>query len=212
MLTGDVSYKLCINAFHCATCSFNQMMEDLADQEADLPMADTFSVDGVQVPPELHYHRAHTWVRLERGGDVRVGLDDFGQWLLGSVRGVRLPEVGERIFEGSAACELTLADHREVSPLAPMSGEVTARNERLIVDPGLLNTSPYSAGWLFTLRACDFASDLVSLLRGEEARRWIARENQRAGGVAARDRKQWKEDLLQRMVSEFLFVQLERAA
>ena len=36
MLTGEVSYKLCINGFNCANCSFQQMMEDSPEAEKDL--------------------------------------------------------------------------------------------------------------------------------------------------------------------------------
>ena len=81
MLTGEVSYKLCINGFNCANCSFQQMIEDSAEAETgwDFPVDDSRSIEGFRLPQGMHHHRGHTWVRVGRDGDVRVGLDDFGQ-------------------------------------------------------------------------------------------------------------------------------------
>jgi glycine cleavage system H protein len=38
---------------------------------------------------------------------------------------------------------------------APVSGEVTARNETLDGTPELVNSDPYGEGWLFELRPAD---------------------------------------------------------
>jgi glycine cleavage system H protein len=35
---------------------------------------------------------------------------------------------------------------------APVSGTVTAVNEALAANPGLVNSEPYGAGWFFRLR------------------------------------------------------------
>src|SRR5512144_417024 len=51
-------------------------------------------VAGYELPDGLHYHRGHTWVRVEDGETVAVGIDDFARRLIGPARGVRLPAVG----------------------------------------------------------------------------------------------------------------------
>jgi glycine cleavage system H protein len=38
---------------------------------------------------------------------------------------------------------------------APLSGEVTARNEALDGAPELVNSDPYGEGWMFELRLAD---------------------------------------------------------
>jgi glycine cleavage system H lipoate-binding protein len=215
MLTGDVSYKLCINAFRCATCSFGQMMEDsvAADVAAgsDLPENESRTIADFRLLRGVHYHRGHTWVRIERDGNVRWGLDDFGQWLLGSIRHVRLPGNGEAVFEGVPACELRLNTGR-IDILAPISGRVIARNQRLLDQPGLVNESPYTQGWLLMLKPSDLSSELISLLYGGEAGKWLELEIGRVHEKAKGDRDHWRDDLVSEIAGEFLFTGLKEAA
>jgi glycine cleavage system H lipoate-binding protein len=211
MLTGDVSYKLCINAFRCATCSFRQMMEDAAAADGDLPEDESRTIADLRLPRGVHYHRGHTWVRVERDGNVRWGLDDFGQWLLGSIRHVRLPGTGEAVFEGVPAAELRL-DTGRIDILTPISGRVIARNQRLLDQPGLVNESPYAEGWLLMLKPSDLSSELISLLYGGEAGKWLELEIGRVQEKAKGDRDQWRDDLVSEMAGEFLLTGLKEAA
>src|SRR5512135_1174495 len=50
-----------------------------------------------QVPADLFFHRGHTWVRLEGGDTVTIGLDDFAQKLVGPVGSLQLPAVGRPV-------------------------------------------------------------------------------------------------------------------
>jgi glycine cleavage system H lipoate-binding protein len=222
MLTGDISYKLCINSFKCATCSFGQMMEDSVAAAETYSADDLQTIAGLRFPHGVHHHRSHTWVRVERDGNVRMGLDDFAQWLLGSVQDVRLPGPGEAVFESVPACEICL-NAGLVGVLAPVSGRVIAINNRLLEQPGLINESPYTDGWLIMVEPSDLPCDMASLLYGEEAIRWIEREVERIMKKIKRDRFQvslveldknatWREGLIEEMTGEFLFAKLEKAA
>jgi glycine cleavage system H lipoate-binding protein len=211
MLTGDVSYKLCINVFRCVTCSFAQMMEDSAPAEPDLVAGDSHTIEGLHFPGGLHYHRSHSWVRVERNGDVRMGLDDFGQWLLGDVRQVRVPECGEGVFEGATACEFRL-NTGQIGVMAPVSGRVIARNERLLEQPGLVNESPYTQGWLLMVRPFDLSSELISLLYGQEARRWLELEVGRIKEKSKWERTGWKDGFVREIAGEFLLAEMKKAA
>jgi glycine cleavage system H protein len=52
---------------------------------------------------------------------------------------------------GSSCGELEST--KSVSELyAPCDGEVIEVNEAVVADPGLINTDPFGAGWLFRLR------------------------------------------------------------
>ena len=48
-------------------------------------------------PEELKYTKEHIWVRVENNSAV-IGITDFAQEDLGTVRGVELPEEGELQF------------------------------------------------------------------------------------------------------------------
>ena len=222
MLTGEISYKLCINGFNCANCSFQQMMEDSGETNWDLPVDDSYSIEGFHLPQEMHYHRGHTWIRIEHNGDVRVGLDDFGQWLLGSVRGVQLPEAGETVFGNARACDVRL-NAGQIGLLAPVSGRVIATNEKLLKQPELVNRSPYTSGWLFTMKPFDLPSELVNLLYGRRARRWAEHEIGRVRDKVDGDSKQssihelekditWRKNLIDEIAGEFLLTKLKKVA
>jgi glycine cleavage system H protein len=85
---------------------------------------------------------------------VRVGITAYAQDALGDVVYVTLPDVGAAVSAGDACGEVEST--KSVSDLfAPLTGEVTARNESLDATPELVNTDPYGEGWLFELRPSD---------------------------------------------------------
>ena len=80
-----------------------------------------------------------------------VGITAFAANALGDVVYVQLPKVGERVTAGQPCGELEST--KSVSDLyAPASGEVTEINQALTNDPALVNSGPFTEGWLFRLR------------------------------------------------------------
>lgn len=130
---------------------------------------------GFRIAEALFYHPAHLWARVERRGQVRVGLDDFGQWLLGRIYHVGLPDVGARVIAGDPCGEL--AYHAgEIALLAPVTGVIHQLNEKLTRYPSLVNHDPYGEGWMMILQPECLQEDLQQLLYGEQALAWYAQE------------------------------------
>jgi glycine cleavage system H protein len=99
------------------------------------------------VPPELHYTAEHEWVALD-GTVASIGITDHAQKALGDVVFVSLPAVGATVEAGEPCGEVEST--KSVSDIySPVDGEVTAVNEEIGDDPGLVNADPYGAGWLF---------------------------------------------------------------
>ncbi len=124
------------------------------------------------------YHPAHMWVRIERPESVRIGLDDFGQKLLGRIYLVRLPNVGVRVRAGRP-CVILVHQMGEMPLRAPVTGVIQCINERLRLRPSLLNQDPYGEGWALILRAEKWPEQSKHLLFGERAIQWYEREIQR---------------------------------
>ena len=118
------------------------------------------------IPENLKYSAEHEWIQAtDDASVVRVGITDFAQDALGDVVYVDLPEVGSEIQAGNAIGEVEST--KSVSDVfAPVSGEITAVNDDLDDEPGLVNSAPYEGGWLFEVRLSD-ASVLDSLLDAE---------------------------------------------
>lgn len=112
-------------------------------------------------PETLSYTTDHEWVRELEGADgstVRVGITAFAQNALGDVVYVSLPAVGDTLTAGETCGEVEST--KSVSDLfAPLSGQVTAVNTALDSAPELVNTAPYSEGWMYELRLAGGSGD-----------------------------------------------------
>jgi glycine cleavage system H protein len=106
------------------------------------------------VPGDLRYTRDHEWVRVETDGSVVVGITDHAQHQLGELVFVELPETGRTVAAGEG-CAVVESVKAASDVYAPLSGTVVGVNEALNAEPGLVNSGPYAAGWLFRLRPAD---------------------------------------------------------
>ncbi len=108
----------------------------------------------MNVPEDLRYTAEHEWVRVEPNGVVRVGITDFAQDSLGDIVYVQLPAVGSTVAAGDSFGEVEST--KSVSEIyAPISGEVTARNEGVEANPETINSDPYEDGWLVEIQVAD---------------------------------------------------------
>ncbi len=114
-------------------------------------------------PADVRYTPEHEWARLE-GNVVRVGITHYAQDALGDVVYVELPDAGTRVTQDAPFGEIQ--SPKAVSDLfAPVTGEITERNEEVIAGPELVNEDPYGEGWLVLIRPDDPA-ELDGLLDG----------------------------------------------
>ncbi len=115
-------------------------------------------VGEMTVPAELHYTPEHEWVSIS--GDVAsVGITDHAQKALGDVVFVSVPAAGTRVTAGEPCGEVEST--KSVSDLySPVDGEVTEVNPEIDDDPGLVNSDPYGAGWLFRVRVDESDDEL----------------------------------------------------
>ena len=101
----------------------------------------------MSVPEELHYTPEHEWVAIS-GSIASVGITDHAQRALGDVVFVSAPAPGTKVTSGEPCGEVEST--KSVSDLySPVDGEVTEVNPEIDDDPGLVNSDPYGAGWLF---------------------------------------------------------------
>ena len=108
----------------------------------------------LEYPENLRYTADHEWVEERDGGTLRIGITSYAQNALGDVVYVSLPSVGDTLTSGETCGEVEST--KSVSDLyAPLSGEVTAVNSALDGAPELVNTAPYTDGWMYELRPAD---------------------------------------------------------
>jgi len=116
-------------------------------------------------PRDARYTKDHEWVRMD--GDIAVmGIADYAQTQLGDMVFVELPEAGSTITQGESAGALESVK-AAADFYAPLSGEVTERNEALLDDPGVLNRDCYGEGWMVKVKPSN-PSELDSLMTPEQ--------------------------------------------
>ena len=107
----------------------------------------------VNLPEDVRYTKDHEWAR-PKGETFQVGISDFAQDQLGDIVFVELPEVGDRFERGDEFG--TVESVKAVSELfMPLGGEVVTINEALEDAPELVNTVPYTEGWMLEIKASD---------------------------------------------------------
>ena len=104
----------------------------------------------MNVPDDLHYASTHEWLRLD-GEMGTVGITDHAQHELTDVVYVELPAVGTQVKAQQPVC--VVESVKAASDIySPLSGTITAVNEKLTSDPALINTDPYGEGWLYRIK------------------------------------------------------------
>lgn len=118
----------------------------------------------MNIPADLKYTKDHEWVKVE--GDIAtIGVTDYAQSELGDIVYVEIETEGDELDQeevfGTVEAVKTVSDL-----FMPVSGEVTAVNEKLGDEPELVNSDPYGAGWMIKVKLSD-ASQLDGLLDAE---------------------------------------------
>jgi glycine cleavage system H protein len=104
-------------------------------------------------PEDLKYHPEHDWARIE-GDEATFGITWYAQDALGEVVFFEPPDVGASVTKDQAYTEVESV--KAVSDVyAPLSGEVTAVNDKVAESPELINEDPYGEGWLAKVKLSD---------------------------------------------------------
>ena len=142
-------------------------------------IAKMVEVFGFQVPTDTYYlHRGHAWARLESEDQVRVGLDDFSQKILGPADGIKLPEVG-KVYYQDHLCLALMRQGRKASFEAPVDGAIEAVNPKVRDNPGLVHDDPYGEGWIYLMKPVNLQRNLEHLSSGEANVAYIDAESHR---------------------------------
>jgi glycine cleavage system H lipoate-binding protein len=187
-LTGRVpANKMCARNFECGDCPYDQMLDDMIQIDHTLFGPPQYlNAHGYLVPRDYYIHNGHGWARVEYGGRVRIGLDDFGNRLVGEVDTFRLPSLGTRFKTGDESFILNRENH-EAGVRIPLNGTVTAVNQKLMDHPQCSNSDPYSAGWVMLIDPAELQSDLRELNFGVDSVKFIESEAERLLSMIADD-------------------------
>ncbi|GAA3575098.1 glycine cleavage system protein GcvH [Amycolatopsis ultiminotia] len=113
----------------------------------------------MSVPENLSYTKEHEWLAVA-DGVATVGITAFAAESLGDIVFVQLPAAGEMVTAGEVFGEVEST--KSVSELySPVSGEVVEVNETTAERPEIVNSDPYTEGWLVRVRLSGDAPELL---------------------------------------------------
>jgi glycine cleavage system H lipoate-binding protein len=162
--------------------------------------------DGLAFRDGLDYTPGHVWLRPERRGRLRLGLDDVARQLFPEGVRLGLPAVGRFLKAGEPLAELDWQGVHAALP-SPVAGTVIRVNQAAVRRPGRALEEPYTRGWLVQLQPSNGRAKEAT--HGDAARGWLRAEAARLGhfvedelGFAAADGGELRVSALQALGPE----------
>ncbi len=120
-----------------------------------------------------YYSEDHECVRIE-GDEAYIGISSHAAEELGDITYVELPSVGQDLIVGDTigVVESVKAASDVYSPI---SGTITAINEKLEDDPGVINSSSEENGWICKLDNIDL-DELEFLMDEEKYKKYLEKQ------------------------------------
>ncbi len=200
MTAGLLSYKLCKYDLQCEKCALDWELRNLSTRVApegwkkinsektrptprwrkERSGGDVLTEDfsRLSINGSLFYHPGHTWVKVERADEVRIGIDYFLGKIIGKVKVIVLPLSGRRCLHGENLCSV-IREEGILHIVFPVSGSILSVNQALKDKPELVTKDPLGEGFLLTLRPKNLQRDQKHLFFGEAALSWYQKEWER---------------------------------
>jgi len=174
-LTNRMEHRICAYDYECASCEFDQYFEEVYSQKVKSFPASVQNVSGFIVPEKYYFHNGHAWARIESGGTIRVGLDDFALKLLGNIDALDLPLMGKELSANKIGWGLKRKGNT-ADVLSPIDGVILEVNNNVRKNPVIANEEPYGSGWLFTVKNPDLNGTVKKLMSDADSLEWMNSE------------------------------------
>jgi glycine cleavage system H lipoate-binding protein len=171
-MKGRIDFRACTHDYQCGNCEFDQYFSDQYTVHAVVQPVDVLDIKSFKIPHGYYLHRGHTWVKIEEGSTVRIGLDDFALRLLGPLDRIEAPLMGKELEQDRGDITLNRGSNK-ARVQSPISGVVTDINPELREKGSLANQDPYTRGWVMRLHSNTLRRDIKNLMIGEQAREYL---------------------------------------
>lgn len=119
-----------------------------------------------KLPEDRLYSENHLWVKKKRKKLAKIGLTEYFNLKNLEILDIDLPEE-EEVFEKNEIFG-SLETLEEIFDLVmPVSGKISAVNEKVLENVDILNDDPYTEGWLIEVELLN-PDELDELLSSEE--------------------------------------------
>lgn len=180
---GLISYKICPNDFRCSDCEVDQRLFKEFGTHPLLAIAPGLRqlprrVGPFDVVEDRYYSQGHIWVKFLTD-QVRIGMDDFAQKLIGPVRQVTMHARPNDEFKPGGPAVTVVGEGRRITLRFPISGAVVHVNQVVQESPSLINEDCYDRGWLYTVQPHDFYAQARRLVGPDDIEPWLTEQSAR---------------------------------
>jgi FixJ family two-component response regulator/glycine cleavage system H lipoate-binding protein len=107
-----------------------------------------------------------SWAAVEQDGTVRMGVTDLFLRTVATITGIDFFNVEEEVIQGNTCAHAVTEDHMTHQVLAPLTGRIIKRNEKLGSKISIIDKDPFFEGWLYTVIPSDLDYELERLTQG----------------------------------------------
>ena len=143
-----------------------------------IPIPLDLQLEKLALPGGLFFHQGHTWAKLETSGNIKIGLDDFIQKIIGRIDSIKPKKVGDSIFQGDKIFTIKQGK-RKAEFNSPVDGVIDSINEEIINNPKGIKENPYDMSWIYSIKPTNLPSNIKSLSVAEDALAWLKKEVQK---------------------------------
>jgi len=131
--------------------------------------------DFMDTPMGLYYDKTHTWAFMEQDGLVRIGVDDFLQHITGPLTRIKMRNKGEKIRKGDHVLSI-IQNGKQLNIYAPISGTIKEQNKALDINTSIINSAPYSDGWIYRIEPTNWLKEIQFLIMVGKYKEWLQGE------------------------------------
>lgn len=134
-----------------------------------------FGEKTVKAPGGIFFDKTHTWAFMEKEGKVKIGIDDFLQHTMGKITRIEIKAPGSELRRGERLATL-IQNGKKLDIYSPLSGVVSEVNEDLSARPRLINSDPYSGGWIYKIEPANWIKETKRYFMGDTYLEWLNKE------------------------------------
>ncbi len=131
--------------------------------------------NSVLVPNGIYYDKTHTWAFMDQNGVVKVGIDDFLQHVTGPITRIKMKNHGKVVKKGEQIFSI-IQNGKQLNLYSPVSGTIIEQNKILDNNASIVNSSPYTDGWIYKIEPTNWHRENQLLFIAEKQKEFIKNE------------------------------------
>jgi len=107
-----------------------------------------------------------SWAVVEGAGSVKIGVTDLFLKTVATIKKIDFFNLDEEVVQGNTCAFARTEDQMTHQLLAPLTGRIIKKNDKLGRDINIIDKDPYFEGWLYTIIPSDLDYEIDRLTQG----------------------------------------------